>query len=59
MSIHSNLTLLYNCMCSTAAVCVLVGFATSLDPEVNLMDAAAPCLLAHSLTGRVVGRLYS
>jgi hypothetical protein len=41
------------------AVCVLVGFATSLDPAVNLMDAATPCLLAHTLTGRVVGRLYS
>lgn len=39
-------------------VCVLVGFATSLDPEVNLMDAAAPCLFAYNLTGRVLGRLY-
>ena len=39
-------------------VCVIVGFATSLDPGVNIMDAAAPCLLFHSLTGRVVGRLY-
>jgi aarF domain-containing kinase len=41
------------------AVCVLVGFATSLDPGVNMMDAAAPCLIAHRLTGRVMGRLYS
>ncbi len=40
-------------------VCVLVGFATSLDPTVNLMDAATPCLLAYALTGRVVGRLYT
>lgn len=40
------------------AVCVLVGFGASLDPGVNLMDAAAPALLAYSLTGRVVGRLY-
>lgn len=39
-------------------VCVLVGFATSLDPKVNLMDAAAPCLFAYNLTGRVLGRLY-
>ena len=39
-------------------VCVIVGFATSLDPNVNIMDAAAPCLLLHSLTGRVIGRLY-
>lgn len=39
-------------------VCVLVGFATSLDPDVNLMDAAAPCLFAYNLTGRVLGRLY-
>jgi aarF domain-containing kinase len=41
------------------AVCVIVGFATSLDPRVNLVDAAAPCLLLHSLTGRVMGRMYS
>ncbi|GAX75750.1 hypothetical protein CEUSTIGMA_g3193.t1 [Chlamydomonas eustigma] len=40
-------------------VCVIVGFATSLDPEVNIMDAAAPCLLLHALTGGVMGRLYS
>ena len=40
-------------------VCVIVGFAASLDPGVNIMDAAAPCLLLHSLTGQVAGRLYS
>jgi aarF domain-containing kinase len=40
-------------------VLVLVGFATSLDPEVNLMDAATPTLLAYTLTGRVIGRLYT
>ena len=39
-------------------VCVVMGFATSLDPDVNLMDAAIPCFLAYSLTGRVTGRLY-
>ncbi len=41
------------------AVCVIVGFATSLDPRVNLVDAATPCLLLHALTGRVMGRMYS
>ncbi|EFJ43831.1 hypothetical protein VOLCADRAFT_106661 [Volvox carteri f. nagariensis] len=41
------------------AVCVIVGFATSLDPWVNLADAAVPAMLAHALTGRVMGRLYS
>ncbi|GFR47223.1 hypothetical protein Agub_g8906 [Astrephomene gubernaculifera] len=40
------------------AVCVIVGFATSLDPGVNLADAAVPALLAHALTGRVMGRLH-
>lgn len=39
-------------------VCVIVGFATSLDPGVNLMDAAIPCFHAFSQTGRVMGRLY-
>ena len=41
------------------AVCVLVGFAASLDPQVNILDAAIPCLLFYSLSGRVSGRLYS
>lgn len=41
------------------SVCVLVGFAKALDPEVNLMDAATPTLLAYAMTGAVVGRLYS
>ena len=41
------------------SVCVIVGFATALDSRMNLIDAAAPCLLAHSLTGRVMGRLYA
>ena len=39
-------------------VCIIVGFAHSLDPRVNLMDAATPVLLTYALTGRVVGRLY-
>jgi hypothetical protein len=41
------------------SVCVLVGFGKALDPQVNLMDAATPTLLAYALTGKVVGRLYS
>ncbi|KAF6250401.1 ABC1 family-domain-containing protein [Scenedesmus sp. NREL 46B-D3] len=41
------------------SVCVLVGFAQALDPGVNIMDAATPGLLAYSLTGKVLGRLYS
>jgi hypothetical protein len=39
--------------------CVVVGFATALDPGVNLMDAATPTFLIHQLTGRQLGRLYS
>ncbi|GMH32943.1 hypothetical protein BSKO_00777 [Bryopsis sp. KO-2023] len=39
-------------------VCIIVGFATGLDPRVNLMDAATPVLLTYALTGRVVGRMY-
>lgn len=38
---------------------VLVGFATSMDPNVNLMDAAAPAFLQNNLLGQVTGRLYS
>jgi aarF domain-containing kinase len=40
-------------------VCVIVGFATGLDPCVNLIDAATPCFFVNQLTGRVRGRLYS
>lgn len=40
-------------------VCIVVGFATGLDPGVNLMDAAIPSLLTFDLTGRLIGRLYS
>ncbi|GFH27996.1 ABC1 domain-containing protein [Haematococcus lacustris] len=36
------------------SVCVLVGLATAMDPQVT-----TPCMLAYSLTGQVVGRLYS
>lgn len=40
------------------AVCVLMGFATSLDDQVNIIDAAAPALLYFCLSGRLMGRLY-
>lgn len=40
-------------------VCVIVGFATGLDPAVNLIDAATPCFFVNQLTGRVRGSLYS
>ncbi|KAG6546582.1 hypothetical protein Mapa_011771 [Marchantia paleacea] len=40
------------------AVCVLVGFARSLDPELSIMDAAVPCLFLYNLTGRIQGRIY-
>ena len=39
-------------------VCVIVGFATSLDGRINIMDAATPCFLQHSLTGKATGLLY-
>ena len=39
-------------------VCVIVGFATSLDNRINIMDAATACFLQHSLTGKASGRLY-
>ena len=52
MSIDSNYAAL------VVGVCVIVGFATSLDRRVNLMDVATPCFLYHALTGRVSGRLY-
>lgn len=39
-------------------VCIIVGFATGLDPRVNVMDAATPVLLTYALTGRVMGRMY-
>jgi aarF domain-containing kinase len=40
-------------------VCVIVGFATALDPELNLMDAATPAFFISDLTGRIAGRLYA
>ncbi len=41
------------------SVCVIVGFAASMDPRVNLVDPAVPAMLMHALTGRVIGRLHS
>ena len=40
-------------------VCVIVGFATALDPQLNLMDAATPAFFISDLTGRIAGRLYA
>ncbi|XP_024370944.1 ABC1 family protein YPL109C, mitochondrial [Physcomitrium patens] len=40
------------------AVCVLVGFARSLDPELSIMDAAVPCLFLYNLIGRIPGGIY-
>lgn len=40
------------------AVCVLVGFARSLDPELSIMDAAIPCLFLYNLVGRIPGGIY-
>ena len=40
-------------------VCVLVGFATALDPHLNLIDAATTAFFIRNLTGRIAGRLYT
>ena len=40
------------------SLCVLVGFATSLDPNINLFEVATPAVMAYALTGNVVGRLF-
>ena len=40
-------------------VCVIVGFATALDPELNLIDAATAAFFISDLTGRIAGRLYA
>ena len=39
------------------SICVIIGFATSLDPAVNVIDAATSCILAWRLTGKVMGTL--
>ena len=43
---------------SVVSMCVLVGFMTSLDPEINLYEVAAPSVIAFALTGDVMGRLF-
>jgi aarF domain-containing kinase len=55
---HHEVSIDSNYAALVVGVCVIVGFATSLDRRVNLMDAATPVFLYHALTGRVSGRLY-
>ncbi|CAI5494130.1 unnamed protein product [Closterium sp. Naga37s-1] len=40
------------------AMCILVGFGQTLDPELSILDAAAPCFFLYNLTGRIIGRIY-
>ena len=40
-------------------VCVIVGFASNLDPNLNLMNAAVPAFFMNNLTGRIIGQLYA
>lgn len=40
------------------AVCVIVGFANSLDPDLPILDVAIPCLFFYKLTGEIIGRIY-
>lgn len=40
------------------AVCIIVGFAQTLDPNLSILDAAVPCLFMYNLTGQVMGRIY-
>jgi len=40
------------------SLCVLVGFAKSLDQNINLFEVATPAVMAYALTGNVVGRLF-
>ena len=40
-------------------VCVIVGFASNLDPKLNLMNAAIPAFFMSNLTGRIIGQLYA
>jgi predicted unusual protein kinase regulating ubiquinone biosynthesis (AarF/ABC1/UbiB family) len=41
------------------SACIIVGFASGLDSNVNLMDAAIPAFVTYNLTGRFAGRLYT
>jgi len=41
------------------SMCVLVGFATALDENLNLFEVAISAFLSWSVTGDVVGKLYA
>ena len=40
------------------SMCVLVGFANSLDENLNLFEVAVTAFLSYSVTGEVVGKLF-
>lgn len=40
------------------SMCVLVGFAKSLDDELNLFEVSISALLSYTVTGDVVGKLF-
>jgi aarF domain-containing kinase len=41
------------------SMCVLVGFATALDENLNLFEVAIAAFLSWSVTGDVAGKLYA
>ena len=41
------------------SMCVLVGFATALDENLNLFEVAVSAFLSWTVTGDVVGKLYA
>ena len=41
------------------SMCVLVGFATALDENLNLFEVAISAFLSWSVTGDVAGKLYA
>lgn len=41
------------------SMCVLVGFANSLDENLNLFEVAISAFLSYSVTGEVVGKLFA
>ena len=41
------------------SLCVLVGFANSLDENLNLFDVAVTAFLSYSVTGDIAGKLYA
>jgi len=40
------------------SLCVLVGFASALDENLNLFEVAVTAFLSYSVTGDVVGKLF-